>query len=114
MQYKFFYSNPEGAMYIVEVYVQVKPEFVNAFRNAVLDNARNSAQEPGVARFDVLQESEDYSRFALIEVYRTPEDALKHKETTHYARWRDVVEEMMVKPRSSVKYNNVFPGDSGW
>ena len=101
-------------MYIVEVYVQVKPEFVDAFRDAVLDNASNSVQEAGIARFDVLQEMEDPTRFALIEVYRTTEAALRHKETAHYARWREVVEGMMAIPRSSIKYNNIFPNDSGW
>ena len=101
-------------MLIVLVHVHVKPEFVDAFREASLENARNSVQEPGVARFDVIQQADDASRFVLFEVYRTPEAAAQHKETHHYAVWRDTVANMMAEPRSSVKYSNAFPGDEGW
>jgi autoinducer 2-degrading protein len=101
-------------MLIVHVHVHVKPEFVDAFREATLENARNSVQEPGIARFDVIQQLEAPTRFVLIEVYRTPEDPARHKETAHYQSWRDAVAEMMAEPRSSVKYANVFPDDQGW
>jgi quinol monooxygenase YgiN len=101
-------------MHIVLVHVHVKPEFVEAFRRATLENAANSVQEPGVARFDVIQETDDPTRFVLVEVYRTPADAGKHKETAHYAKWRDSVAEMMVEPRWGVKYANLFPDDEGW
>ena len=101
-------------MYIVHVHVHVKPEFVEAFRRATMENAANSVQEPGVARFDVIQETDDPTRFVLVEVYRTPADAGKHKETAHYAKWRDSVAEMMVEPRWGVKYANLFPDDEGW
>jgi quinol monooxygenase YgiN len=101
-------------MHIVLVHVHVKPEFVEAFRRATLENAANSVQEPGVARFDVIQETDDPTRFVLVEVYRTPADAGKHKETAHYAKWRDSVAEMMVEPRWGVKYANLFPSDEGW
>jgi quinol monooxygenase YgiN len=79
-----------------------------------MENAANSVQEPGVARFDVIQETDDPTRFVLVEVYRTPADAGKHKETAHYAKWRDSVAEMMVEPRWGVKYANLFPDDEGW
>jgi len=101
-------------MLIVHVHVHVKPEFVDAFREATLENARNSAQEPGVAGFDVIQQLDDPTRFVLVEVYRTPEDPARHKETAHYQKWRDTVAEMMAEPRHSVKYTNVFPDDAGW
>jgi quinol monooxygenase YgiN len=101
-------------MLIVHVHVRVKPEFVHAFRDASLENARNSVQEPGIARFDVIQQSDDPTRFILVEVYRTAEAPAAHKDTAHYARWRDTVAEMMAEPRSSVKYTNLFPGDEGW
>lgn len=101
-------------MYIVHVYVHVKPEFVAAFRQASLENARSSVQEPGIARFDVIQQQEDPTRFVLVEVYRTAEAPARHKETAHYAAWRDAVAEMMVEPRSSTKYFNVFPDEGGW
>lgn len=101
-------------MFVVHVHVHVKPEFVDDFRKATLENARNSVQEPGVARFDVIQQLEDPTRFVLVEVYRTPEDAARHKETAHYPVWRDTVAEMMAEPRQSVKYSNVFPDDPGW
>jgi autoinducer 2-degrading protein len=101
-------------MQIVLVYVHVKPEFVEAFKEAALDNASNSVQEPGIARFDVIQSADDPTRFVLVEVYRTVEAQASHKETAHYLRWRDRVAEMMAEPRQGVKYTNVFPGDEGW
>lgn len=101
-------------MFIVHVYVQVKPEFVDAFKEATIENARNSVHEPGVARFDVIQQIDDPARFVLVEVYRTPEDPARHKETAHYQTWRDTVAGMMAEPRTSVKYNSVFPDRGGW
>jgi autoinducer 2-degrading protein len=101
-------------MLVVHVYVHVKPEFIQAFKEATLENACNSVQEPGIARFDVIQQLDDPARFVLIEVYRTSQDPARHKETAHYQTWRDTVAEMMAEPRHSVKYANVFPGDEGW
>jgi quinol monooxygenase YgiN len=101
-------------MFIVHVYVHVKPESVEAFREATLENARNSVQEPGIARFDVIQQLDDPTRFVLVEVYRTPDDPARHKETAHYHAWRDRVAEMIAEPRSSIKYGNVFPDERGW
>ncbi len=97
-------------MFIVHVFVHVKPDKVDAFKEASLENARNSIQEPGIARFDLLQQRDDPTRFVLVEVYRSPEDPAHHKETAHYAKWRDTVADMMAEPRTSVKYTNVFPG----
>ena len=101
-------------MLIVQVHVHVKPEFVDAFIQATVDNARNSVQEHGIARFDVIQEVDDPTRFILVEVYKTAEDPARHKETRHYARWRDTVADMMLEPRSSIKYSNVFPCNDAW
>ena len=101
-------------MLIVHVFVHVKPDRIDAFKAATLDNARNSVREPGVARFDVIQQQDDPTRFVLVEVYRTADDPARHKETAHYARWRDAVADMMAEPRSSVKYSNIFPGEGGW
>ncbi len=101
-------------MLIVHVFVNVKPEQVEAFQTASLENARNSIQEPGIARFDVLQEQDDPTRFVLVEIYRTSEDPGKHKETSHYQKWRDTVADMMAEPRTSIKYTNVFPDEEGW
>ena len=101
-------------MFVVHVHVHVKPEFVEAFREATLENARNSVQESGIARFDVMQQLDDPTSFVLVEVYRTPDDPARHKETAHYQTWRDTVAEMMAEPRSSTKYENCFPDDEGW
>lgn len=101
-------------MFIVHVSVQVKPGMEEAFKSASLENARNSIQEPGVARFDVLQQQDNHTLFMLVEVYRTPQDPARHKETAHYAAWRDAVEPMMARPRSSVKFDNCFPPGEGW
>ena len=101
-------------MLIVHVHVHVKPEMVAEFRLATVENARASVREPGIARFDVVEQQDDATRFVLIEVYRTPEAAAAHKETAHYAKWRDTVAPMMAGPRQSVKYNNVYPDNEGW
>ena len=101
-------------MVIVHVYARVKPEYLEEFRAASLENARESLEEPGVARFDLVQEVDDPTRFALLEVYRTEADPAKHKETAHYAKWRDTVESMLAEPRSRTKYHNVAPDDPGW
>ncbi|MFC1592194.1 putative quinol monooxygenase [Thermodesulfobacteriota bacterium] len=101
-------------MFIVHVFVHVKPDQVAAFKEATLDNARNSVQEPGCARFDIVQQQDDSARFVLVEVYRTPQDPGRHKQTAHYQRWRDAVEPMLAEPRSSIKFDNVFPDERGW
>ena len=101
-------------MVIVQVYVHVKPESVSEFSLATIENARMSLQEPGIARFDVVQEQDDPTRFALVEVYRTPEAAAAHKETAHYAKWRDAVAGMMAEPRRSIKFNAIFPAAQDW
>ena len=101
-------------MLIVHVFVRVKDDQIDAFKTASLENARNSVQEPGVARFDVLQQQDDPTRFVLVEVYRTADDPAKHKETAHYQKWRDVVAEMMAESRSSIKYSNIYPDEQGW
>ena len=101
-------------MFVVHVNVRVKPEFLEPFKQATLANARASVQEPGVARFDVVQQADDPTRFVLVEVYRDVQANAAHKETSHYATWRDVVAPMMAEPRSSVKFTNVFPVDEGW
>lgn len=101
-------------MQIVLVRVHVKPEFVEAFKQASIDNASNSVKEAGVARFDVIQQAEDPTKFILVEVYKTAAAPAAHKETAHYARWRDTVAEMMAEPRQGVKYNNIFPVDEHW
>jgi quinol monooxygenase YgiN len=101
-------------MLVVHVHVHVKPGMEEAFKQATIANARESVREPGIARFDVIQQNEDRSRFVLVEVYRTAEDPARHKETDHYKKWRDRVEPMMAGPRSSVKYANVFPEDADW
>lgn len=101
-------------MYIVLVHVHVKPEAIEAFKAASLQNASNSVKEPGVARFDVLQQSDDPTRFVLVEVYRDADAPQKHKETAHYLAWRDSVVDMMAEPRYGIKYQNLFPDESGW
>jgi autoinducer 2-degrading protein len=101
-------------MLIIQVQVHVKPEFVEAFREASIENGRNSVQEPGIARFDVIQNLEDPTRFVLVEVYRTAEAPTAHRATAHYAKWRDAVESMMAEPRTRAQFQNVFPGDEGW
>ncbi len=101
-------------MFIVHVHVQVKPECVEAFKSATLANARASLLEPGVARFDIIQQTADPTCFILVEVYRDAAASAAHKESPHYPIWRDAVAAMMEVPRTSVKFNNVFPDDQNW
>ena len=101
-------------MLIVHVHIHVKPECVGDFKAACIENAQKSIQEPGIARFDFIERQDDPNRFMLVEIYHTPEDALKHKETAHYAKWRDTVADMMAEPRQGIKYTNIHPGDDGW
>ena len=101
-------------MHVVQVLIHVKSDKIHEFESATRENAVNSLKEPGIARFDVVQQLEDPTRFVLVEVYRTPEDPARHKETTHYRTWRDTVEGMMAEPRTSVKYANMHPDDEGW
>ena len=102
------------SLIVVHVHVHVKPEGVEAFRAASIDNARESVKEPGIARFDVIQSSEDPTRFVLVEVYRSADAPGAHKATPHYARWRDAVADLMAEPRTSARYVNVAPDDAGW
>jgi quinol monooxygenase YgiN len=101
-------------MFIVHVFVNVKPDMVDAFKAATVENASNSVKETGVARFDFVQERDDPTKFVLVEVYREKADAAKHKETAHYLKWRDTVADMMATPRSATKFNNIFPDATGW
>lgn len=102
------------SLLVALVKVRVKPECVDAFRRITLENARASVKEPGIARFDVIQQADDPARFVLIEVYRSADAPAKHKETAHYQAWRDTVADMMAEPRTSVKYANIFPDEAGW
>jgi len=101
-------------MLVVHVHVHIKEDKIEEFKKISLENAQNSLGEPGIARFDVIQQNDDKSKFILNEVYKTPDAPAKHKETDHYKKWRDAVADMMVEPRFSVKFTNLFPEDSDW
>jgi (4S)-4-hydroxy-5-phosphonooxypentane-2,3-dione isomerase len=98
-------------MLIVHVHIHVKAESVETFRQATIANARQGVQELGIARFDLLQQADDPTRFLLIEAYRTAEAPARHRETEHYQTWRDAVAEMMAEPRIRVIYTGVFPDE---
>ena len=101
-------------MLTVHVHIIVKPDCIEAFKEATSENARNSRKEPGIARFDVLQQNDDPTRFVLVEVYRNGEATAAHKETAHYAAWRDRAEPLMAAPRTRLQYTNVSPGEDAW
>ncbi len=101
-------------MHIVHVFIRVKPDKFAEFLEATADNVTHSIEEPGIARFDFLQQEDDPTRFLLVEVYRTPEDAARHKETAHYKRWREAAEPLMAEPRTRIIYRNIQPGETGW
>lgn len=101
-------------MHIVHVFIHVKPDRLAEFLEATADNALNSIQEPGIARFDFLQQADDPNRFLLVEVYRNEQAVARHKETAHYNRWREAVEPLLAEPRTRIVYRNIAPGDDGW
>lgn len=101
-------------MYIVHVHIHIKSEFIDAFKAASLENAKNSIQEPGIARFEVLQQPDDPAQFVLVEVYRTSEDPVKHKATAHYNSWREAAEPMLADTRTRTVLVNLFPSDKGY
>jgi (4S)-4-hydroxy-5-phosphonooxypentane-2,3-dione isomerase len=101
-------------MLVVHVRVHVKPEYVEAFKEATVANARESLKEKGIARFDFAQQQDDPTRFVLVEAYRTPEAPATHKETRHYQTWRDAVAHMMAEPRTSVKLSSLYPQEADW
>jgi len=96
-------------MLVVHIHIHVKPESVANFIRATVENARASIQEPGIARFDFVQQQDDPSRFALVEAYRSDDAVIAHRATAHYAKWRDLVEPMMAEPRQRVLYNSIAP-----
>jgi quinol monooxygenase YgiN len=98
-------------MLVVHVHIKVKPDCIDTFKQVTIENAKQSLKEPGIARFDLVQQNDDPTRFVLVEVYRSVEATTAHKATAHYAAWRDHMESLMAEPRYSVKYANVFPGE---
>ncbi len=101
-------------MQILIVHAHVKAEFIDAFKQATILNAENSAREPGVARFEFMQQQDDPSKFVLCEVYRDSEAPAKHKQTAHYNAWVEAVSQMFEQPRTRAFYTNVFPADQAW
>jgi len=101
-------------MIIVHVFIHVKPESIEEFKKASIKNAASSILEPGVRRFDVLQQNDEPGRFVLVESYHSETATMEHKETRHYKQWKDAVEAMMAEPRYSIRYTNVFPEDAYW
>ncbi len=101
-------------MFIAHIHIHVKPESVAEFTKATLENARASIQEPGILRFDFVQQQDDATRFVLVEVYGSQDAVTSHRATAHYAKWRDTVEPMMAEPRQRSLYNAVFPDPLNW
>lgn len=101
-------------MIIVHVRTAVNPDSIDAFINATLKNAQNSINEPGVIRFDFIQQADSPSNFLLIEIFKNEDAAAKHKQTPHYIKWRDAVETMMSQPRNSIKYKAIYPEEKKW
>ena len=99
-------------MYVAAVTVFVKPDHVQAFVEATLDNARNTRREPGNIRFDVLRAEDDPNRFLLYEVYKAKDDFTRHQQTDHYLRWKATVADWMAQPRQGVKHNAIFFGEA--
>jgi|SRR6185437_10086824 len=101
-------------MHILHVQVHIKPEFVDAFRDATIENARHSRQEPGCARFDLIQQIDDSTRFVLVEIYRDASSHAAHRDTAHYKSWAEKAADMFAEPRTRAIYRNIDPGDEAY
>jgi len=96
-------------MLIVHISIRVTSDKIAAFKTATIENAKKSRSEPDVIRFDVIQQQDDPTRFVLVEIFKNPDGPMRHKETDHYTKWRDTVEDLMAEPRTSTRYDTVFP-----
>ena len=101
-------------MIIVHINLHTREEMIDAFKEANIKNASNSIKEPGILRFDVLQQEDDPSRFLLVEIYKNEKAVSAHKETEHYAEWLKAAVPMLAEPRSRVFYRNIFPDEKEW
>jgi quinol monooxygenase YgiN len=101
-------------MFAVLVHIKVKSDSIEAFKQASILNAQESIHEPGIARFDFIQQQDDPTRFLLVEVYASEQAALEHKQAQHYQTWRDTVEDMMAEPRKGVRYDIIHPDEQVW
>lgn len=77
-------------MFIFQVHHFIRPEAVETYRQATLENARLTVQEPGVLRFDVFQDKEDPTHFSLLEIYKDKAAQASHLQTAHFLVWKDV------------------------
>jgi len=101
-------------MVIVHVFIKIKPDMLEPFKAATLKNAQNSIKEPGILRFDFIQQEDDPLSFLLVEVYKDSNAIAQHKETSHYDEWCKSAEQMIAEPRKRIKYVNIFPEDKEW
>lgn len=99
-------------MYVTIVHVSVKPEKIADFKDACRLNHENSVQEPGNLRFDVLQSTDEPTKFVLYEAYNTQQDAAAHKQTAHYLNWRETVASWMAEPRQGITYCGLYPAEN--
>ena len=103
-----------NSLLIVHVDIAVVPDQLQGFLAATEENAVASRKESGVVRFDVLSDRADPNHVVLVEIYRDEAAAAAHKDTGHYQRWRDIVAQMMARPREASRYVNTSPEDSDW
>ena len=101
-------------MVIVHVFIKIKPGTIEPFKAATLKNAQNSIKEPGILRFDFMQQEDDPLSFLIVEVYKDNNAVAQHKETAHYAEWRQSAEHLIAEPRKRIQYINIFPEEREW
>lgn len=96
-------------MFVVHIYIQVKPQYIEEFKKICIENAQNSIKEPLIKRFDVLQQSDDPARFVLVEAYFEENGVAQHKQTAHYNKWRGEAEKMIIGERTRTKFTPIWP-----
>ena len=103
-----------NALFVVHIQIRVLPQHIEAFRTATVANATESRKEQGIARFDLVQDREDPTRFVLVEAYRSEQATVAHKATAHYEAWRVAVEPMLAEPRTRRFFDACYPESGAW
>ena len=101
-------------MLVVHVHVHVKPEFVERFREATVENARQSLSRARHRALRCFGAGVRPGAFCSDGGLSNAGAAAAHKATAHYQVWRDTVAEMMAEPRTSLQFTNVFPEEEAW
>jgi (4S)-4-hydroxy-5-phosphonooxypentane-2,3-dione isomerase len=102
-------------MVILHVTVQVIPEHVSEYLEAVRHDAEHSERdEPGCLRFDVIQDRDDANRFYYYEVYKDEAALEAHRQSPHFKLYVERTSRWLAAPPERRFGKNLIPVDSEW